>query len=220
MGRVLIFADEAGDFNFSNDPKASEYFILTTVTFFDDFTTCQDLNALRHDLAWSGISHPGAFHATTDKQFIRDRVFQTLAPHDFRVDATILHKRKAQPQIRASRQRFYQYAWFYHLKQLARKICVPGDEILAVAASIGDKKAREGFHQGVADVVSQTFGGYAAQTTHWPANVDTGLQVADYCCWAIQRKWERLKDSRSYSLIQSKIKSEYDLFQRGTTVYY
>jgi len=48
---------------------------------------------------------------------------------------------------------------------------------------------------------------------------DPCLQIADYCAWAIQRKWER-QDLRSYDLIRAKIRSEYDLWAKGTDYYY
>jgi hypothetical protein len=46
-----------------------------------------------------------------------------------------------------------------------------------------------------------------------------GLQVADYCNWAIFRKWER-SDKRSYELIKTCIKSEFDIFAKGGIYYY
>ena len=48
---------------------------------------------------------------------------------------------------------------------------------------------------------------------------DPCLQIADYCCWAIQRKWES-GDDRSYVLIKDKIQSDFNAFARGKTVYY
>jgi hypothetical protein len=53
------------------------------------------------------------------------------------------------------------------------------------------------------------------QTTFCPAAADPCVQIADYCAWAIQRKWERA-DERSYRLIAGKIDHEYDLWARGT----
>jgi len=55
--------------------------------------------------------------------------------------------------------------------------------------------------------------------SHWPPESDPCLQVADYCVWAIQRKWER-DDSRSYDLIKDKIESEFDVWSIGSTHYY
>ena len=56
--------------------------------------------------------------------------------------------------------------------------------------------------------------------THFcPAATDPCIQVADYCAWAIQRKWE-LDDDRSYVLIADHITAEYDLFKGGNEHYY
>ena len=219
MARICVFADEFGNFDFSLGTGASRYFGLATVTFFDDQQARVDLQQLRFDLAWEGITHSGPFRATTDQQAIRDRVFAILEPHNFRVDATILEKRKSQPQLRSSRERFYQHAWYLHMKYVARQIADASDELLVVAASIGTKKELESFQRGVLDVIQQVSPAFTTKTAQWPANADTGLQVADYCGWAIQRKWER-SDLRSYDLIRDKMSTEFDVFSLGVEHYY
>ena len=46
------------------------------------------------------------------------------------------------------------------------------------------------------------------------------LQLVDYCCWAVQRKWER-QDLRTYrQLVWHLAKPELDVLSRGTTQYY
>jgi hypothetical protein len=45
------------------------------------------------------------------------------------------------------------------------------------------------------------------------------LWAADYCAWAIQRKWE-MEDDRSHKLIAHTIKSEYDLWEVGQTHFF
>ncbi len=57
------------------------------------------------------------------------------------------------------------------------------------------------------------------RTACWESSSDGCLQVADYCGWAIQRKWEA-GDAAAHSQIADKIRSEYNLFGRGSTVYY
>jgi hypothetical protein len=54
---------------------------------------------------------------------------------------------------------------------------------------------------------------------HHASKSSFGLQVADYCNWAIFRKWER-GDTRSYDLIRSRVKSEFEIFRTGTRKYY
>jgi hypothetical protein len=48
---------------------------------------------------------------------------------------------------------------------------------------------------------------------------DFNCQIADYCGWAIARKWES-GDARSYDLIRRKIMNEFDVFQRGISTHY
>lgn len=57
------------------------------------------------------------------------------------------------------------------------------------------------------------------EAASWPASTDLCIQAADYCSWAVLRKWEG-GDRRSYARIANKIGREYDLFQRGTVTYY
>ena len=219
MARICVFADEFGNFDFSPEVGASRYFGLTTVTFFDDQQARSDLQDLRFDLAWEGVAHSGPFRASTDQQVIRDRVFAVLEPHNFRVDATMLEKRKVNPQLQSSRTRFYQYAWWLHMKYVAPRIANANDELLVIAASIGTKKELGGFQRSVRDVMERVSPSITTTTAQWPANTDTGLQIADYCSWAIQRKWVR-NDVRSYDLIRDKIRSEFDAFSKGSTYYY
>lgn len=219
MARVHVFADEAGNFDFSSKAGATKYFILTTVTM-DGFGPGDALLGLRRQLAWEGNPQgTDDFHATEELQAVRDRVFAELANWDFRVDATILEKRKTQPHLAADEIRFYKMAWYLHFKHVAPLITRGGDELLVIGASLGTKKKKEGFHSAIHGVVHQVARGVNCRTVSWSGASDPGLWVADYCCWAIQRKWER-GDSRSYALIQNKIRSEFDAFRYGTEFYY
>jgi hypothetical protein len=76
------------------------------------------------------------------------------------------------------------------MKYLAPKLCAPSDELLEVAATIGTKRKANAFRSAVNDVVQQVSPVANYQTAHWQANTHPGLQVADYCSWAVQRKWE------------------------------
>ena len=216
--RKHIYADEAGNFDFSRKRGASCYFILTTVAI-DDHGIESELLELRRELAWSKADIVREFHATEDQQSVRDKVFDVLKQYSFRIDATIVEKSKALPRIRASEETFYKYAWFYHMKYVAPRVSSKSDDLMVVAASIGTKRKEKDFRYSIQDVMKQTSPTRSIRVSMWPAAIDPCLQVADYCCWAIQRKWEA-SDCRSYNLIKDKIRSEYDLFARGTTSYY
>jgi len=214
MSRHFLFADEAGDFEFRRDPRVSRYFILCTVHM-ESCGVGGTLLDLRRRLAWEGLPVGDYFHATTDRQAVRDQVFDAIAHFPFTIQSTILEKSKARPHVRETRQRFYQYGWFYHLKFSRSRFLRPSTELLVTTAAIGTRNERALFTGAVDDVARQVLQAGMWRTTFCPAAADPCVQIADYCAWAIQRKWERA-DERSYRLIAGKIDHEYDLWARGT----
>lgn len=217
MSKKYLFADEAGCFTFNRGQNVSRYFIICTVTL-SGLEVAADLVKLRRKMIWNKEEVADYFHATADKQAVRDQVFAVLQRHDVRIQATICEKAKAQPSITKSRARFYKYPWYYTFKHGIAPHISKDDELLITAASIGTKKERATFCNELNDVMSQTVPAKWAVDFR-PSQCDPCLQVADYCAWAIQRKWE-LGDTRSYDIIKSKITYEYDLWHRGSTFYY
>jgi hypothetical protein len=219
MARLFIFADEAGDFNFSSNPGASRYYIVCTIA----CASCDRLGAelleLRRELIWEQAPILEYFHCSEDKQEIRDRVFALLQRHDFSVQATIMEKSKAMPRVRPTNHRFYQYGWFYHFQYAAPKIIGGFDEMHITTASVGTHKGQRHFTAAVNDVVQQTVRGKRYRTNFCRAIADPCLQAADYCTWAIQKKWET-GNVQSYDLIKDKINHESDMWSHGSTHYY
>lgn len=212
-----VFADEAGNFDFSLNSGASRYFILCTATM-DTPIVGDQLLALRRELGWKGLHLDSVFHASSDPQAVRDEVFDLLQASEFRIDATILEKRKALPRLQHERP-FYKLAWYLHFKHVAPRIASRTDRLFVTAASLGTKKQRGSFHQAVDDVVDQVAPCRSHRVAFWAMESDPCLQVADYCTWAIQRRWER-GDTRSYSLIEDKLRSEYNAWASGPKYYY
>ncbi len=170
-------------------------------------------------MLWEKLPVRDYFHATEDKQVVRDRVFAELLNHKFKVQATVMEKSKAQPHVRESRARFYQYPWYYHFKHsISSK--VPSDaKLLVTAASIGNRKEKLSFSNALDDVMKQTLRPESWTVDFRPSSCDPCLQVADYCAWAIQRKWE-LGKSTAYDLISDRVAYEYELWRHGSRHYY
>ncbi len=210
--RSYVYGDESGNFDFSDQEGASRYFILTTVTVADHAIE-SDLLDLRRDLAWEGEPLATGFHATNDKQRVRDRGFAVMARHDFRVDATILEKRKADPG-RRTQPRLYSLAWYLHLAGLIPALVAEHDELLLIAASIGARDMRLEFQATVENIVEAQSPPGILASTMWPSATAPLLQVADYCAWAIQRKRER-SDTRAYDLVRDRIASEFEAFRES-----
>lgn len=185
----------------------------------DDCDVAADLLSLRRKLAWEGAELGEYFHATTDKQAVRDRVFETIVKRPFTVQATIMEKSKAQPQVRIDKPRFYKTGYFFHFKNGVSRLLDDRSQTLVTTASLGARKEQAAFQDAVSDVMRQTNRAGEWKADFMPCHADPCLQVADYCAWALQRKWER-GDDRSYTLISDRMTYEYDLWAHGADHYY
>ena len=219
--RNYIYADESGNFYFSDDRKASRYFILTTVTV-SEHTAEADLMDLRRELAWEGwpgVQLRNAFHAADDNRHVRNRVFNVLSRHEFRIDATILEKCKVNPELHSTDARFYGFAWYCHLRGLISMLNVPNSEHLIIASSIGNNRMRAAFDSEISQISQLLTHSSTIKSDMWSANTNPLLQVADYCSWAVQRKWEH-RDTVPYGFIGNNLHSQYDIFKDSATRYY
>lgn len=218
--RLFLFADEAGCLTFTRAQNVSRHFVICTVA----LQNCElgsRLLELRRKLAWDGIEIGPYFHASTDRQEVRNHVFDLLAEEDFSVQATILEKSKAQPHVRVTDDVFYRYGWHYHFLYASKRLLHHADEFHLTIASIGTKKKKIVFEDAVRSVISQKKSKKKLTASFWPAQADPCLWIADYCTWAIFRKYESDgKDLRSYSRIARKINYEFNLWSHGSIHYY
>jgi hypothetical protein len=214
-----LFADETGNFDFSRRQGATKYFGVGTLVISeaDSNALSAGLSELRYTLTKQGKCDGRCFHATTDTQEVRNEVFALLMGFDFEFDVTMLEKSKALPRIRPDEPTFFKYAWYYHFKYQAPRL--RRDELIVIAADLNIKKQRSAFQSAVTDVIAQCMPGQRHHVGFWKSESEHGLQAADYCLWAISRKFER-GDARSFEIIKGRVRSEFDLFRSGTTHHY
>ena len=205
MALVENYGDESGDFAFSGKAGASRYFIITTVVLQDDQLE-HDLLDLRKRLMREGVSLPDGFHARNDQWHVRRAVYDLLLRHQVRIDATILTKANAHPNLRSSNLRLWGAAWFFHLWRLLPQIAGPDDDVAVVAAAVRTAMSRREVDAALARVIGQL----RPQNTRGQvvqASAELALQAADYGGWAIQRRWER-NVMDAHDLISGLIHSE------------
>lgn len=217
MGRIHIFSDEAGDFTFRRGNNISEYFLIATVTT-RDCGVGDELQALQRELAWSGRVLE-RFHAVSDRPDVRQQVYDLIARSDVRIDATALHKPKAQPHLTTSPVYFYKMANYLHFKYVVPRVATSADELMVVASSLQIKKKRGAVSDAVHDVITQVSPTTRYVTAFFRNDTDPCLQLADYAAWAIQRKLER-NDSAWFDLIADNVKSVFEPWAVGKTLYY
>lgn len=222
MTRAYIFSDESGCFTF--DEGGSRYFMVCTIML-PDCNIGTGLLDLRRELIMQGFEVKEEFHAAQDKPEVRKEVFQYISRHKFRIDATLLEKRKMPPGIHRQDVMFYKTAWFHHFNYVGPILLRNKTEALITTASIGTKRKKAAFKNAVTEVVEQAVNQQSKSNDFrceffFPKSIsDPCLQITDYYAWAIQRRWAR-GERGYYEFIQDKISTEYDLWGRINKTYY
>jgi len=224
MKTLYIFIDESGNFDFS--PTGTKYFVLTALSTTKPFGIGSPLLKLRYELLPNYACGPkmeesGYFHASEDKQEVRNHVFQILTniDHNFRVDAVVAQKNKANPKFHLQPVELYKKMGEAFLKyaftQLSKSEC---EHVVLVFSSIFDKKKRGILKQAFKSLIKERVSTSFALYFH-DSKFDLCNQAVDYFGWAVYRLWDS-KDHRSYNLVKKQIKSNFDIFRKGQIEYY
>ncbi len=219
---LYVFLDESGNYDFSTN--GSSFFIVSAVVTDDPVQGAQDLLKLRHKILETdptatrlkNLRDCTHFHCTEDSQQIRDAVFAIIAQLSFVACCVVLQKNKANPAIR-SQEKIYTLAFGGLIKGIVKRIGVSRTmRIFAADFNLKSKKADflSGLKRALAAERDLKY-----QICFHPSKTHHMLQVADYVCWAIARKWEQT-DLRSFDLIKENVEYEFDLFRHGTDQYY
>ena len=219
-GRFLyLFLDEAGNLDFS--PSGTRYFILSSVTKERPFNAYKELTELKYDLVEGGMNIE-YFHAAEDNQSTRNQVFEIIKRNlvGIRVDSLIVEKRKTGPALRAEEQ-FYPKMLGYLLRHvIERQDISQYAEIVVFTDRIPVQRKRQAVEKAVKQTLAEMLpANVRHRVLHHDSKSNFDLQIADYCNWAVYRKWN-LEDERSFNLIRPVVQSEFDIFRTGTTLYY
>lgn len=220
MSRCLyIYLDEAGNFDFS--PRGTRYFMLGSVALQRPFGFLAPLAELRMDLLERDLDVE-RFHASDDQQATRNAVFGIIREHldNICIDATVVEKCKTVPALQPV-EHFYPRMLGYHLRYVLEHTNLADyDRVVIVTDALPVQRKRAAVAKAVklilADMLPITV---PYSVLHHESKSSAGLQVADYCTWAIYRKWDG-NDERSYQVIARAIRSEFDIFRTGVKRYY
>jgi hypothetical protein len=216
---LYIFLDEAGNLDFF--PTGTRYFLLGSVAKERPFDAYKELTELKYDLVELGMDIE-YFHAAEDTQAVRNRVFDIIQRHlaGIRVDALVVEKRKTGPDLRVE-ERFYPEMTGYLLRSVLSGFDLSRyAEVIVFTDRIPVNRKRKAVEKAVKmTLVEMLPKAVRYRVLHHESKSNFDLQIADYCNWAVYRKWSLL-DERSYELIRSVVRSEFDIFRNGTTLYY
>ena len=216
---VYVFLDESGNLDFS--PSGTRFFVLTSVSMRRPFHVNSELDEYKYDCIEYGLEQQ-YFHCSEDSSHVRSRVFRIIGSHleNMEIHSLIVEKSKTNPVLRVE-TRFYP-RMLGHLLQyvLKSRFHQNADEVVVITDTLPLKKQRRAIERAVKISLSSMLPNHVKyRIAHHDSRSHRGLQVADYCCWAVYRKWSR-GDDRHYATIANAVQSEFDIFRRGTTYYY
>jgi len=215
-----VALDEGGDLNFS--PRGSKYYTFAAAWTYEPSPLAHALTNLRFGLLKAGDDIP-SFHATEDKQAHRnDVVANLIAAGDWHFVSIVVEKRKVNPSIRDPQHFYPKFASMPLAFIFKGCLAANTQQVVTCTDTLPIAKRR--------DAITKTFklaakanlpAGCRFDIYHHPRASNKWIQVADYCCWGIHRKWEG-GDTRTYDQLRPRLfKPELYVFGRGDgTLYY
>ena len=214
---LYLFLDEGGNFDFS--PTGTRFFTLTSIVMARPFVLRDPWEDYRYELLEFG-RNVEFFHCADDNRYLRDRLFGILQAHqdDLRIDSLIVEKAKTGPALRTD-TRFYPEMLGYLLRHIFEHLS-DYSEIIVITDTIPHQKKRKAVEKGVKQALKRMLpAGVKYRVLHHASRSHFGLQVADYCNWAIYRKWDA-GEVRYYNQIRNAVHSEFEIFRNGKKYYY
>ncbi len=220
MSKILyIFLDEGGNFDFSK--SGTKYFVLTALSKQRPFRAYRPLNELKYDLVEKG-NDIEYFHASEDRQAVRNAVFQIITTRleEVCLDSLIIEKRKTAPSLH-NQEKFYSEMISNLVSHvIGRSNLAGGDKVIVFTDNIPVHRKKESAEKAIRRSLSHKLGEKVPyEILHHQSKSNFDLQIIDYCNWAVFRKWES-GDRRSYEMIRKVLRSELDIFSNNGACYY
>jgi len=215
MPRFLyIFLDEAGNLDFSK--QGTRYFVLGGITKERPFHAYKELTEFKYDQVEHGTALE-YFHASENAQAVRNGVFNIIEKNlaGVAIDAIIVEKQKVEAGLRDEEQ-FYPKVLGTLLREILKHYPLADfTEIIVFTDSLPVQRKRAAVEKGVKITLAAMLPATVRyRVLHHASKSNMDLQIADYCTWAIYRKWSG-QDSRSFLRVQLAVRSEWDILQAG-----
>jgi len=215
MNTLYVFLDESGNLDFSR--SGTEHYVLAAVTTIKPLASSQGLQQLKYDLLEQGIDTE-YFHASEDRQATRNEVIKRLQTmsNTIKVHYIYAQKPKAHPRLQNSAA-FYAKLGTVLIKFIINYKSNGFSKVVIVfdkALTRKDQKAFLGEIKPELKKLGKPYEIYFHRTLS-----DFNGQIADYFAWAKYVSLER-NEQRPINALSNITMTEFDLFARGTKIWY
>lgn len=216
---AYIFLDESGNFDFS--VNGTRYFVLTSVSMRRPFPWLKPIDDYKYDCIEYGLDSQ-YFHCTDDNKHVRGKVFKIIGDYldAVDIDSLVVEKRKVSPVLWKD-TRFYPQMLGYLLQSvIPRELDTDTSEVIVITDVIPVSKRRQAVEKAVRTALAAMLPpGMKYRVLHHDSRSHYGLQVADYCCWAVFRKLQT-GETTYFDRIRSAVRGEFDVFRTETRYHY
>lgn len=214
-----IFLDESGNLDFN--PSGSRYFVMTSVSIVRPFPWAAKLDDLKYDCIEFGQDLED-FHCAEDNWRARKGVFDIIASDlgAIVVDYLVVDKPKTAPEFQDA-SRFYAFMLDYLLDHVVTGMpCAGASQVVVITDTIPAKKKRKITERKIRrSFLAKAPPGRQFSILHHDSRSHYGLQVADYCSWALYRKLHR-GDSTYFDRIEPAVRTRLEIFRSVQSRYY
>ncbi len=207
MSYQYIFLDESGNLDFT--VNGSRNFVLTSVEMRRPFKVLRAIDDFKHDCLESGMEFE-YFHCSQDNPKIRNKFFEIVSHYssEIQISSHIVQKSGIDSKLQDDglfipelMRRLLKTVLLDETQAGLRKVIVITDTLPVK----GRKKVVE---RTIQRLLSKEFPEKLKyQIMHHQSKSHYGLQVADYCCWAINRKFQRGQNTW-FDMINPAIRNE------------
>lgn len=203
---LYMYLDESGNFDFG--PNGSELFIMTCVVVTKPFRLAHLLMDYRYDCLDQGVDIE-KFHACEDTRDVRLGVYKRIAAlgEGTRAYAVSIEKKQV-PQDMMKASSLYSEVFSWIVEEVYKNECGPLTSKVVVVTDSLPKQARKRDVEGpLKTFMKRIFqnNGIPYLLMHHCSSCDPNLQMADYFCWAVQRKLVKGNDW-PYKLVEKYVR--------------
>ena len=211
--RVYIFLDESGNLDFG--PRGTRYFVLTSVSMRRSFEINYVLDSYAYDCIENGIDLE-YFHCYNDTKRVRRCVFDLISKHldAMTIDCLVIEKPAVSATLTMG-ESFYptMFARLIEIAQPAGTGDADSPEVVVISDTVPINRGRRAVEKSIQTTLLRALPRVRHRILHHQSRSHYGLQIADYCSWAIFRKWAS-GDDTWYEQIQSAIRREHTILDR------
>lgn len=214
-----IFLDESGNLDFN--PSGSRYFVMTSISLVRPFPWAAALDDLKYDCIEYGRDLEG-FHCAHDHWHIRRRVFDIVESvlDGIVIDYLVVDKPKTSPEYQDA-SKFYAFMLEYLLDHVVTSHpCVGANKVIVITDTIPAKRKRKMTERKIRrSFVAKAPPGRQFSILHHDSRSHYGLQVADYCSWALYRKLQH-GDSTYFEKIKPAVRTKLEIYRSVQSRFY